>query len=150
MQRIKSENILFAVFLTSVFFLSIIQIEDPDTWTHLSFGKWIWEHRSLPTVEPFIETSSPFPYNNWLFGFVYYLAYLGSGIPGVVLLIALSVTGTFMILLADSLKPYKNTVISVVLLVFAVFFIRQRFVVRPDTFLMLFHIQYFQPECICE
>ncbi|UCH44051.1 MAG: tetratricopeptide repeat protein [Nitrospiraceae bacterium] len=138
MQRTKAETILFAVFLTSVFFLSIIQIEDTDIWTHLSFGKWIWEHGAHPTVEPFLDTGVTGIYLNWLFGILYYLAYLGSGIPGVILLMALSVTGTFMILLADSLKPYKNTVISVIILIFAVFFMRHRFVVRPDTFLMLF------------
>lgn len=134
----KIESILLILFLTSVFILGIIKIEDTDTWTHLSFGRWIWENKAIPLTEPFIKTSPPFPYNNWLFGFSFYTAYHFFGIYGVILLKALIVTVAFLILLRDSLRPYRNIPVAIVIMAATVIMSRTRFVERPDIFLMVF------------
>jgi tetratricopeptide (TPR) repeat protein len=132
------ERILTLLFLLSVFLLAIVKIEDTDTWTHLSFGKWIWEHKAIPVGEPFIFTSSPQPYQNWLFGFIYYMAYMTFNIYGVILLKAITITIAFYILLKDSLTPYKNYIVAVLVMTVTVVIVRHRFVERPDTFLMIF------------
>lgn len=134
----KIESILLILFLVSVFILGIIKIEDTDTWTHLSFGRWIWENKAIPLTEPFIKTSPPFPYNNWLFGFSFYTAYHFFGIYGVILLKALIVTIAFLILLRDSLRPYRNIPVAIVIMAATVIMSRTRFVERPDIFLMVF------------
>jgi tetratricopeptide (TPR) repeat protein len=134
----RKDYILSSLFLLTVFILAIIKIEDTDTWTHLSFGRWIWENRSIPLKEPFITTSAPFPYNNWLFGFVYYMVYHFFSIYGVILLKAITVTTAFFILLKDSLRPHRNIFVSIVILALVVIISRSRFVERPDTFLMIF------------
>lgn len=136
--KINYERILVALFLLTVFILSIIKIEDTDTWTHLSFGRWIWEHKAIPLNDPFILTGRPLPYNNWLFGFLYYMAYLSLNIYGVVLLKAITVTIAFYILVKDSLLPHRNFSVAIIVMTIIVAIARYRFVERPDTFLMIF------------
>lgn len=134
----KQELILLTLFLASVFILGIIKVEDTDAWTHLSFGRWIWENKAIPLTEPFIKTSQPFPYNNWLFGFSFYGAYYFFKIYGVILLKALTVTIAFLILLRDSLRPFKNIPVAILIMAATVIISRTRFVERPDIFLMIF------------
>lgn len=134
----RKDFILSLLFLFSVFILSIIKIEDTDTWTHLSFGRWIWENKAIPLFEPFIKTSPPFPYNNWLFGFSFYVAYHFFNVYGVILLKAVIVTIAFLIILRDSLRPHKNISIAIAVMATAVIMSRTRFVERPDIFLMVF------------
>jgi tetratricopeptide (TPR) repeat protein len=124
----------------SVFLLALCKIEDTDTWMHLSFGKLIWHLQGLPAKEPFVYTSydQPFSYSSWLFGLIYYLSYLAFNYYGVILLKALTVTTALFILLRDSLRPYRNYVISIVVMTVVVSMVRHRFVERPDTFLMVF------------
>jgi len=129
---------LVFVFLSGIFALGLIRIEDPDTWTHLSFGRWIWEHGALPASEPFIDTGNPFSYNNWLFGLLYYVAYLAGGYAGVVILKATIITLIFALLLRISVMFGGNLVVSVLVLGAVAIGLRFRFVERPDTFMMLF------------
>jgi tetratricopeptide (TPR) repeat protein len=136
--KLKFEKILIVLFLVSVFILGIIKIEDTDTWTHLSFGRWIWEHKAIPFQEPFILTSPPAPYDNWLFGLIYYIAYLFFNVYGVILLKAVTVTVAFYILMKDSLLPYKNVFVAIIVMTLIVIVARARFSERPDTFLMIF------------
>ncbi len=132
------QMLLAFVFLGCVFLLALIRIEDPDTWTHLSFGRWIWEHRALPAGEPFIDTGSPFSYNNWLFGLLYYLAYLAGGHAGVVILKATLITLLLALLLRIAMMPRGNLFVSVLVLGAVAMGLRFRFVERPDTLMMLF------------
>jgi tetratricopeptide (TPR) repeat protein len=134
----NAERMLIVLFLLSVFLLAISKIQDTDTWTHLSFGRWIWEHKSIPLQEPFIETGKPFSYNNWLFGFVFYAAYHFFGASGVILLKATIITLAFIIFLGDALRPYRNSVVAILAMTVVVYLIQHRFIERPDIFLMLF------------
>ncbi len=132
------QRMLTVLLIACVFLLALTKIEDTDSFTHLSFGKWIWEHRAIPVEEPFISTSKPFPYNNWLFGFVYFVAYRFFDVYGVILLKALSVSLAFFILLRDATRPYRNYALAVIVLAVVMLIVRHRFVERPDTFLMIF------------
>ncbi|HEX6829484.1 MAG TPA: hypothetical protein VF104_10965, partial [Burkholderiales bacterium] len=134
----RGARLLALLFLACVCALALMNIVDPDTWTHLSFGRWIWEHRAIPAAEPFITTGAPFPYNNWLFGFTYYLAWLAGGAAGVVLLKAAVLTLVFALLLGIALMPRGNIAVAVLLLLAAAIELRLRFVERPDTWMMLF------------
>jgi len=135
---ITLQRTLTLLLIGCVFLLAITKIEDTDSFTHLSFGKWIWEHKAIPTEDPFISTSKPFPYNNWLFGFVYYLAYHFFNVYGVILLKACTVSLAFFVLLRDAVRPYRNYAVAVIVLAVVVILVRHRFVERPDTFLMVF------------
>jgi tetratricopeptide (TPR) repeat protein len=131
------DRTLMGLFLACLFALGLMRLVDNDTWTHLAFGRWIFEHRAVPAVEPFITTSQPFPYNNWLFGLGYYLAYLAGGVPGVVLLKATIVAGIFALLMRDALRGNGNWSIALVAMAIVVLLVRPRFVERPDTVMML-------------
>src|SRR5574342_336246 len=115
-KRLPGVSVLAIVFMACVFLLALTKIEDTDVWTHLSFGRWIWEHKAIPAEDPFITASKPFPYNNWFFGLVYYLAYLFFDLYGVILLKALIVTVIFCMLFNDSVRPYRNVAISVLVM----------------------------------
>lgn len=132
--------VLQALFLSSVFVLSLIKIEDPDVWIHLSFGRLIWDLKGLPATEPFLYTmqGQPFSYSSWLFGLIYYAAYHAFNVYGVILLKAITITTALYILLRDALRPFKNVVVSIFVLSLIVIMIRYRFVERPDTFMMVF------------
>ncbi|MBI4685867.1 MAG: tetratricopeptide repeat protein [Nitrospirae bacterium] len=107
---------------------------------HLSFGRLIWELKALPANEPFVYPGldKPFSYSSWLFGLTYYIAYLIFGVSGVILLKATTITAGFYVLIRDSLRPYKNYIISIAVMTAVVFMTRGRFVERPDTILMVF------------
>jgi tetratricopeptide (TPR) repeat protein len=139
-KKLNYQRILLVFFLLSVFILSIIRVEDTDTWMHLSMGKLIWGLKGLPATEPFVYPAfgEPFSYSSWLFGLIYYLSYLGLNITGVILLKAVVITSAFMILIRDSLRPYKNYVLSIVVMVLIVLVSRHRFTERPETFMMVF------------
>lgn len=134
------DRILAALFLLSVFLLALNKIDDTDTWMHLSLGKAIWEHKAIHFSEPYLypEFGKPFGYSTWLFGLIYYLAERAFSLYGVILIKAATITAAFCVLLLDSLRPYRHYVISVLVLTAVVAMTRDRFVERPDTFLMLF------------
>jgi tetratricopeptide (TPR) repeat protein len=136
----NTNRLLICLFLSSVFFLAITKINDTDTWMHLAFGRLIWLLKGLPSTEPFVYTNlgNPFTYTSWLFSVVYYLAYSAMNVYGVILLKAVAVTAIFFILLMDSLRPYRNYVVSIAVLIVMVFLLRDRFVERPEIFMMVF------------
>lgn len=142
-----ARGILGSILLGAVFALGIINVEDPDAWTHLALGRDIVAHRGFPVTEQFNFPSLELPYYNpeWLFGLVFYLAYLAAGIPGVILLKASIVTLAFSILLRHSLIPRDQPshgalgmVTAAALLFLILLMVRHRFVERPDILLMVF------------
>ncbi len=137
-QRLKI--LLVIIFLVCVFLLSVVKIEDTDTWTHLSLGRIILTLKSLPEKEPFIFPSFDRTFHDpeWLFDVVFYISYALFSVYGVILLKAVIITAVFYILLKDSLIPRKNHITSIAVLIFIVFMVRHRFVERPDIMLMLF------------
>jgi tetratricopeptide (TPR) repeat protein len=139
--------LLGALLLASVFALAVTQIQDYDAWTHLSLGRDIFQLRGLPATEQFNFPSLDMSYHNaeWLFGLVFYLAYLAAGISGVILLKASIITLAFFILFKDSLiprDPESHGSLGVVTagagLFMILLMVRHRFVERPDLALMLF------------
>jgi tetratricopeptide (TPR) repeat protein len=133
-------RLLQILFLASVFILALNEIEDPDVWLHLSFGRLIWNLRGFPPTEPFLYTmqGQPFSYSSWLFGLIYYGAYHAFDIYGIIVLKAITVTSALYILFRDSLRPHKNTIIAILVMSLIVITLRHRFVERPDTFTMVF------------
>lgn len=47
---------VIALLLLAAFFLFTTPIEDSDCFWHVATGQWIWEHKSLPTTDPFTHT----------------------------------------------------------------------------------------------
>ena len=124
----KTNRILAFAFLLSVFLLAFNKIYDPDAWGHLSHGRLIWELKGLPENEVFTYPSTDMPYlnNAWLFGVLCYITYLAFDVYGLVLLKAATVTVAFYVLLKDSLRPFKNHTIAILVLTVSVVFAQYR------------------------
>jgi len=98
---------LLAGFLFSFALALIRPINDPDTFWHLATGKWIIEHRTLPSEDPFAFTTQKYAYETyertrfllrqyWVGQLIIYLSYLIGGYWGVIvlrLIIFLSIAG---------------------------------------------------------
>lgn len=139
-KNISAGSALSFLFLAAVFLLALNKVADTDAWMQLSLGKMVWLQKSASFTEPYVYPlfGTHFYNYSWFFALVYYLSYLSLGLYGVVTLKALCILAAFAILLKDSLRPYRNYVISVVVLSTVVILARHRFVERPDTFLMIF------------
>jgi hypothetical protein len=62
------------------------RIFDPDVFWHIRAGQWIWQTRSIPTVDPFSYTSrGPWTYCEVLADVGVYTLHVAAGWPGVVL-----------------------------------------------------------------
>ena len=136
----NARNILTLFYLATVFLLALTNLVDTDAFTHLSLGREIFNHQGFPTKELFNYPSleNPFSYSEWLFGLIFYIAYLLIDTLGVILLKAGIITLIFYILLKDSLLYRKNLLVSIATLFTTALFMRYRFIERPDIFLMLF------------
>ncbi|MBI4370884.1 MAG: hypothetical protein HY552_01155 [Elusimicrobia bacterium] len=69
---------------------------DKDLWYHLNGGRWIWEHRALPTEAFFSFLSPPRRWldYSWLFEVVVYAVYRACGYAGLLLMRAGLLAGT--------------------------------------------------------
>jgi len=139
--RARIDPILVTIlFFTGIISLSTIKTSDYDAWIHLTFGRLIWNLKAIPTFEPFMPAMAgkPFSYSSWFFGLLYYGAYQLSAGYGVVLLKAVSVLTIFTIMFRDALIPSRNRILASALLIVIGVCMRDRFVERPDTFLLIF------------
>jgi hypothetical protein len=67
-----------------------------DLWGHLSYGRWIWQHRALPATEPFLPLAQGVPVVDtaWLSQLLGYQIYMNLGTMGLQGLMAASITAT--------------------------------------------------------
>lgn len=133
-------SLVTILFFAGIISLSIIKTSDYDAWIHLTFGRLIWNLRAIPDFEPFVPAMAgqPFSYSSWLFGLLYYSAYNIFSGYGVVLLKAVSIFAIFSIMLKDALIPSRNPILASAVLIVIGVCMRDRFVERPDTFLLIF------------
>ncbi len=73
-------------------------IGDPGVGWHLRTGQWIFEHGSIPTVDPFLAVTAPNPLicTQWLADLLYWLIFLGFGFQGLNALVIVSFLVTFL------------------------------------------------------
>jgi hypothetical protein len=134
------KGFLATLFVISIFLSAFTEIYDTEAWLHLSLGRLIWEIKGIPDVEFFTYPTlgESFSYNSWLFGLLCYGLNANFGPFGLVLLKATSITATFYVLLKDSLRPYNNYAVALILLIAAAVLSNYRFVLRPDLLFILF------------
>lgn len=136
----NANKMLSGLFGVCVVLLAVTKTGDTDAWMHLSLGRLLWMSRGFPATEVFVYPSIdlPFNYSSWLFGVLYYLAHQAMRIHGVILLKAATVSAALFFMFKDSLRPYRNYAVSLLVLTSALVMMRHRFVERPETFAMLF------------
>ncbi len=143
-------RLLGALVVASSFALAITKIDDPDAWTHLALGREMVTRGGFPPHEPFSFPSGAMPYYNteWLFDVGLYLASLGAGFAGVIVLKAAIVGLAAWILWKDSTLPEAGVperppsrlqlVLAAAVVLAVMLASRHRFVERPDVALMVF------------
>lgn len=106
---------LVAVVVSPAF---LVKVKDYDVWWHLATGRWIIEHRALPTTDPFAYTmvDKPWHFVNGLAELILYAAYRAGGENGLVLLKPLFaiLTLTCVGLCLREVRAARGTVIALV------------------------------------
>jgi len=75
-------------------------LNDPDTYSHVAFGRWIIAHRTVPFVDPFTHTAAGMHWVafEWLSQVMYAAAHVLGGWSAVVVLAAGAVALSFALL----------------------------------------------------
>ncbi|MDH4230469.1 MAG: hypothetical protein OEW04_00385 [Nitrospirota bacterium] len=115
-----------------------------DFFWHLKTGEWIWQHKSLPSEDPFAYTT-PEGYSErkhfiltsyWLSQIIYYLSYLAGGMTGIIFL-RFIVVG-LLIFLVLKRKAGDSILYECLLIIFIVFFLTRFSLERPHVYSFLF------------
>lgn len=92
LQHIISSGMLLFVLVIAGIYLSR-PLYDPDFYWHLKTGQWIWQHKSLPQMDPFgvLPLAPPSPRNDfiltsyWLVQLILYALHSLFGMSGIIL-----------------------------------------------------------------
>ena len=93
-------------------------LSDPDTYSHIALGRWILEHHTVPTTDPFSATlrGTHWVAFEWLSQVILAIAYAVGGWTGVVALAAAAVAAAFGVLTRFLLREWQpNAVLAAVL-----------------------------------
>jgi tetratricopeptide (TPR) repeat protein len=115
-----------------VFACGLFPMTDTDVWWHLSAGRWMWEHGTVPRVDPFCASSLGQPWLDAQWGFQLLLLglwNLGGGFA-LVLAKALAFAGIFAVIFARAWTP-RTTPFLLAAGIFAAFHGRYLADVRP-------------------
>ena len=68
LRRFDIPRLVTVITFLAVFAMAARISVDTDTWWHLRAGQWIWEHRAVPTVDPFSYTrqGAAWQYPGWI------------------------------------------------------------------------------------
>lgn len=126
-----------------VAYLAHVEIKDLDIWLHLGVGKFIFEHRLVPTVDILSCTVAGKEWINheWLFQVLIYSIYQSWGPNGLLTMQATVVIATLLILFFLGYNRDKQLVVTLTLFIVSLVYM-QRFTIRPDLFSLFFFTFY--------
>jgi tetratricopeptide (TPR) repeat protein len=121
-----------------------LEIKDPDIWLHLTTGRYIWEHKSAPCVDPFSFTigGAPWIAHSWLAEVFYYLIFRWAGPDGLLFSSAAVVSLAFLILFFTVYRGRQNLTLILGLFFITVLASQTRFNIRPENFSLLYFSLY--------
>src|SRR5262245_10171760 len=90
-------------------------LSDPDTYSHIALGRWILEHHTVPTTDPFSATlhGTHWVAFEWLSQIAFALAHAAAGWTGVVALTAAAVATALGLLTRFLLREWQPTAVLV-------------------------------------
>lgn len=112
-------------------------LADGDTYWHIATGRWIIEHATVPTHDPFSHTmrGAPWTAHEWLSEVILALAYQSFSWAGVIALTAAAFAGTIAILTRFLLKDFEP-VHALIFAAFAVIMTVPHLLARPHVLAM--------------
>lgn len=119
-------------------------VSDPDFFWHLKTGEWVWQHRELPSQDPFSYTVPDVPGSRehavltsyYLSQLVYYLFYRHAGMSGIVGL-RFIIMG-LLIFAVTRRREGNGLVYKGLLLIFLTLFLKIYALERPQVFSFFF------------
>ncbi len=131
---------LIAVFAVFFLVLSYVPLRATDLWGHVSYGDWMFEHRALPTEDPFMHLAQGVPVIDgaWLAQVLFALIYRAGGGEWLSIVFALTVLATHLLWARTFYLMSGRPLVSLlgVLAVLTVGWSRL-FTIRPETFAAL-------------
>ncbi len=96
-QALTLDRLVTAIVFIAILTMAVRAPTDTDTWWHLQSGRWIVEHRAVPTADPFSHTQAGKPWidHGWLAQVFLYGAFDAFGYAGLALLVATLVVAAF-------------------------------------------------------
>jgi len=93
-------------------------LSDPDTYSHIALGRWILEHHTVPTTDPFSATlrGTHWVAFEWLSQTIFALAYSIGGWTGVVALTSAAVAAAFGLLARFLLREWQPNAVLIAVL----------------------------------
>jgi hypothetical protein len=93
-------------------------LADPDTYSHIALGRWIFEHQGVPTVDPFSQTmrGEHWVAFEWLSQVIYAGALSLGGWTGVVAVAAAGAAATFGLLTRFLLREWQPVPVLIAVL----------------------------------
>jgi tetratricopeptide (TPR) repeat protein len=131
----------FFVFFGFCAFFAARKILSFDIWWHLKTGEWIWQHKTIPYVDPFSYTFRGAEWIDfeWLFQTVIYPIYQLGGFGGLIVFKIIIVVMIFVILFLTCREVDEgNRWLRLTILFVALLVARGRFMVRPQIISLLF------------
>lgn len=118
-------------------FVGGVGLHDPDTCWLLSLGRFIFEHRALPTVDPFsysfaLQPGKVFVLYQWLTELTFYLVYLINGLPSLLSFTAIVLGESFLVLPVILSRRSAPALIGCLLAMVGVCASCFHFLVRPE------------------
>ena len=107
-------------------------IRDGDTHLHIAAGRWMIEHRTVPSVDPFSYTflGKPWVPHEWLSEVIYAIAYGALGWGGVLAVTGLALFATFA-LLARALSRWLAPALPALMATLALIMFEAHILARP-------------------
>jgi hypothetical protein len=112
-------------------------LNDPDSYWHLAVARWILEHRTFPSTDPFSHTmpGAPWIAFEWLSEMIYAGAYALAGWPAVVVVAAATIAIAFGLLLRFLLQRL-DTIPALILTLAAVVMAAPHMLARPHALVL--------------
>lgn len=132
-------RLLVATVLLLAAALSVRNITDLDFGQHLATGRWILEHRAVPSTDPFSWTYPDHAYvaYHWLFQVLLALADRLAGAAGAVVLRAALIFATVAVLADDLRRRGVSPLVGAALGLLGLLASEWRFALRPELFSLL-------------
>jgi len=114
---------------------NLIPVTPNDFWWHVRVGQWIVEHGRIPTADLFSFTrlGQPWTYQSWLAEIAYSLVMRAGGLPLVLLLQSVALTGAYALLLLTCRRAALGDLRSAALATLLAAFGSPNWNVRPQT-----------------
>lgn len=129
----------FLIFAFS-FILANIKIKDPDAFIHIKLGEYTIQNLTIPDYDPFVFTYTGSQYNNsaWLSQIIYYYLFKKTGFSGLIIFNAIIIGFTYTVLFLVTQSLGLSKFLSIIFLLTISYASKERFVLRPHTFSLLF------------